>query len=112
MEKNMSSKTKDILEKAANAVDPEATLKNEVEKLTPEDQMTVGTEMMTMGEMKDKTSKVGSCVNAVDEKYGNAKTYDKEKFMEKLVKELESKAGCNFTAIIMKMGMRLNEKKK
>ena len=112
MEKNMSSQTKEILEKGANSADPEATMKDEVGKLTPEDQMKVGTEMMTMGEMKDKTSKVGRCVTAVDEKYGNAKTYDKEKFMQKLVKELESKPGCNFTAIIMKMAQRLTEKRK
>jgi hypothetical protein len=112
MEKNMSSKTKDILEKGANAADPQAVMVAEVAKLSQEEQMTVGTEMMAMGELKDKNSKVGKCVNDVDEKYGKSKTYDKEKFMQKLVKELESKTGCNFTAMIMKMGLRLQEKKK
>jgi hypothetical protein len=110
MDRNMSSQTKDIMQKAANATDPETTMKSELEKLNDEDQAKVKEEMMTFGEMEDKNSKVGKCMADVETKYGSAKTFNEKKFLEKLIKELESKTGCNFTATLMKIGMRVKEK--
>ena len=111
MEKNMSSKTKDIMEKAANATDPEMTMKDEMDKLSDDEKMSVSTEMMSMGQLQDRTSKVGSCMAAVEKKYDKAKTLDQKKFLEKLIKELESKTGCSFTATLMRIGMRMDDKK-
>src|SRR5215831_9558925 len=112
MEKNMSSKTKEIMQKASNAADPEMTMKNEMDKLNEDEKMSVSSEMMTMGELQDRDSKIGRCMAAVEKKYNGAKTLDKKKFLEKLIKELESKTGCSFTATVMRMGMRINEKNK
>jgi hypothetical protein len=111
MGNNMSSKTKIILEKVANAADPENTTKNELEKLRTEDQIKVSTEIITLGNMNDTNSKVGRCLQVIEEKYGEARTITMKKFREKLVKELKSKTGCEFAATLMKIETKLGDPK-
>lgn len=109
MEKSMSAQTKDIMHKAAIATDPEASIEVEVEKLTDEEKMKVGTEMISLGEMQDKNSTVGRCMDNVAKKYDKARTFNEKKFLEKLIKELESKSGCGFTADLMQIGLKAKD---
>ena len=106
MEKGMSAKTKDIMHKAALSGNPETSMKEEIEKLSDEDKTAVGTEMMTLGSMQDKSSEVGTCMDNVAKKYDKAKTFNEKKFMQKLVTELESKQGCRFVADLMQIGLK------
>src|SRR5688572_950302 len=110
MEKNMSTQTKDIMHKAAVSNDPENSMKGDVEALTDEEKMKVGTEMMSLGSMQDKDSEVGRCMEDVAKKYDKAKTFNEKKFMEKLIKELEGKSACRFTADLMRIGLKTQEK--
>lgn len=109
MEKSMSSQTKSLMHKAAISPDPEKSIETEIGKLTEEEKMKVGTEMISLGEMQDKTSTVGRCMDDVAKKYDKARTFNEKKFLEKLVKELESKQGCGFTADLMQIGMKAKE---
>jgi hypothetical protein len=110
MEKDMSTQTKDIMHKAAISNDPENSMKSDVEALSDDDKMKVGTEMMSLGSMQDKDSEVGRCMEDVAKKYDKAKTFNEKKFMEKLIKELDEKPSCRFTADLMRIGLKTQEK--
>jgi hypothetical protein len=109
MEKNMGSKSREVMQKAANAADPTTAIRDEMQKLSEEDQQTVSTEMAAFAEMDDKNSKVGRCIADVEKKYGKEKTFDQKKFLQKIINELESKTGCTVTATLMKIGLKAKE---
>ena len=109
-EKNISKSTKDLFVKAANDDDPQKVLQQELIKLDPEDQVVINQELMSLSELQDEKSEIGNCMKNVEKKYGNAYTRDKNKLGDKIVSELESKKGCDFTASIMKMGLKIDRK--
>jgi hypothetical protein len=109
-EKNMSAVTKYILKKASNATDPKTTLQEEVSNLSTEDQATVELEMSPLSEANDPQSEIGKCMRNVEKKYGNGYTLDQTKTAEKIIKELESRTGCDFTATIMRLGLKIENK--
>jgi outer membrane murein-binding lipoprotein Lpp len=112
MQKNLSSKTKQIMQTAANSADPTRTIKDEVGKLDDEEKKTVGEEFASFGEIDNPDSKIGRCMADVEKKYGSAKTMNETKFLQKLIAELESKQGCDFTAALLKLGLKAKEKEK
>lgn len=107
LEKNLSTKTKEIFMKALSSPDPEKAMASETEKLNEQEKLTVGTELMTIGSLGKEGSKEYKCIADIDKKYQNERTRDLQKFQEKLIKELESKPGCSFTAAIFKAGLKL-----
>lgn len=114
LETEMSVDSKKLFATAAEAADPEKALGEELVKLEEEVQEKVGTELMALGELEDESSELGSCMKKVEKKYGNQFTLDEKKFAGKIIKELESRPGCSFTASLMKLGLKVeeNEKKK
>lgn len=111
VEKSLSSKTKEIMKIAVEAPDPEKVVEKEMEKLSEEERTKIGAEMSAIYSMGNKDSKVGKCVADVDKKYEKARTYNKEKFQDKLLKELESRPGCSFTAMMMKAVLSIKDEK-
>ena len=109
LEKNLSEKTKGIIDRAANSANPEQSMKDDVEKLTEEEKMSVGTEMVSLGDMENKDSDLGKCMEAVKNKYNNARTFNEKKFLEKMVKELDSRGGCSFTADLLQIGLKTKD---
>jgi hypothetical protein len=110
LEKKLSTTTKGIWQKAANAANPKSTMKIEMDKLNAPDKEKVKREILLINESEDKDSEVGRCMEAIGEKYNNARRLDETEFYQKLIKELESKTGCKFTAAAMKLGMGLKQK--
>lgn len=109
MEKEMSKKTLNIFSTAAAASDPEASLKSQIQALPDEDQMSVSAEIMVLSRLDDEKSDVGRCIKSVEKKYDKAYTFNEKKFIKKVIKELEAKSGCSFTAAIMTLGMKIQE---
>lgn len=112
MERDLSESTKNIMAKAAEAADPEKSLQNAVLALNEEDQAAIAEEMEGFSEMEDENSEIGKCIKNVEKKYGNAYTFNQEKFAQKIIKELESKQGCDFTASLLKLGLRMEKNSK
>jgi hypothetical protein len=112
MERDLSTGTKSIIAKAADAEDPEKSLTDAVMNLNEEEQTKIGTEMMSLGDMENESSEVGRCIKSVEKKYDNEYTLNQEKFAQKIVKELESKQGCSFTASLLKLGLKMEKKGK
>jgi hypothetical protein len=109
LEKSLNSKTKAIMQKAANAADPDLAMKEEVDKLSDEDKKSVSNDVTTIGEMQDETAEAGSCMARLHKKYDKDGTFNANKFYKKLIKELESKTGCSFAATLVRIEMRINE---
>ena len=109
IEKNMSNQSKQIMEKAANTADPITTINSEMEKLSVEEQQAIRTEMTPIADMQNKNSLIGKCIADVEKKYGNTKTFDQKKLLQKIVTELESKKNCTVTAALMKIGLKAKE---
>jgi hypothetical protein len=112
LEKDMSAESKKVFTTAAESVDPEKVLEEEITKLDEETQTKVATEFMALGELEDDNSEVGRCIKNVEKKYDNAYTLNQSKFLDKVIKELEQKPGCSFTASLMKLGKKVEEKEK
>ncbi|HEY6504138.1 MAG TPA: hypothetical protein VIZ28_09205 [Chitinophagaceae bacterium] len=110
VEQDISASTVNVITKAANSVDPETALLDEVKNLDPEDQMKFEKEMEVISEVEDQKSELGRCIKDVEKKYGKAYTFNQKKFGEKIIRELESKSGCSLTAAIMKLGLKMDEK--
>jgi hypothetical protein len=112
LDKELSAETRDLIVKASNAADPTAELQKLVMALPDDKKMSIGTEMMKMGELEDKNSPVGQCMKKLEEKYDDVKTMDSDKtVMRKVVKAIEQK-NCPLALAIMKLGMREMEKGK
>ncbi|HEX7847829.1 MAG TPA: hypothetical protein VF476_18645 [Chitinophagaceae bacterium] len=112
LEKEMSDESKKLFTAAGNAADPTKTLEEELLKLDEETQGKVGIELMSLGELEDESSEMGSCIKGVEKKYGKQYTLDEKKFANNIIKELEAKPGCSFTASLMKVGLKVEESKK
>lgn len=112
LESDLSKQTVDLITTASYKSDPQAAMESELGKLADDDKMKVATEMMAIGKVQDETSDVGRCIKSVEKKYDNAYTFNEKKFGEKVIKELESKGSCNFTAAIMRLGLKMQEKEK
>jgi hypothetical protein len=109
MDKNLSEKTKSIIATASNADNPETSLQSAMLALNEEEQTSIGTEMMALGELENPSSEVGGCIKAVEKKYDDTYTLNEKKDAEKIVKELESRSGCGFTASLLKLGLKMDK---
>jgi len=105
MEKNFSSDSKKIFIAAANAADPTASIQNDLMALEPEKQQKVAEELQGVGDIENPNSSVGRCMKDVEKKYDNAYSMNQSKTMKKIIEELD-KQGCDFTASLMKIGMK------
>ena len=112
MEMNLNSKTKQIVEAAANSADPSKTMKDEAKKLDEEEKKTVGEEFASFAEIDNPDSKIGRCLADVDKKYGKPNAMNESKLIRKLITELESKKGCEFTVAVLKLSLKTREKGK
>jgi hypothetical protein len=110
--KNLIQKQKASSHKLQSAPDPTAALQQSVTDLTPEEQERVGAEMVSLGDLEDENSEIGTCIKNVEKKYDNEYTLNKDKYADKIVKELESKPGCNFTASLLKLGLKMEKQNK
>lgn len=109
MERDLSESTKNIVAKASEAADPEKLLQNAVLAMNEEDQVAIASEMESFSEMDDENSEIGKCIKNVEKKYDNAYTFNQDKFAQKVIKELESKQGCGFTASLLKLGLKMEK---
>lgn len=112
MEKDLSESTKNIMAKASEAADPEKSIQNAVLAMNEEDQVAIAEEMEGFSEMEDENSEIGKCIKNVEKKYDNAYTFNQDKFAQKVIKELESKQGCDFTASLLKLGLKMEKNSK
>ena len=110
MEAKLSNDTKKIVGNAANATDPEKSLKDDVIALGEEKGQKIGEEMQSLGDMENESSETGRCIKEVEKKYKNAYTLNEEKTAQKIIKELEGKPGCSFTASLLKLGLKMKGK--
>jgi hypothetical protein len=109
IEQNFSADTKRIVSTAASAADPTKSLQDQVIALADEKKEQVGKEMESLGDMEDENSKIGKCMKDVEKKYKNVVTFNEGKTFNKIIAELEKKKGCDFTAALMKIGMRMKD---
>jgi len=112
MERDLSEVTKSIVAKASLAENPELSIQNAVLALNEEEQVAIAGEMESFSQMDDENSEVGSCIKNVEKKYDKAYTFNQDKFAQKVIKELESKQGCDFTASLLKLGLKMEKKSK
>jgi hypothetical protein len=110
LEAKLSNETKKIVENAANATDPEKSLKDDVMALGEEKGQQIAEEMVSVGEIKNENSETGRCMKDLEKKYKNAYTMNEEKTMQKIIKELEGNPGCSFTASLLKLGLKMKGK--
>ena len=108
IEAKLSSETKTIF---SNAAEKNTRLKDEIDKLSKEDQLKVLSEMTFFDEIGEENSEIGGCIKNVEKKYGYDHTRDKKRLGEKVLQELESRKGCDFTASIWKLGLKLPDEK-
>jgi hypothetical protein len=111
LEAKMSDDTKKIVSNAANAADPEKSLQEDVMALGEEKALQIGQEMQSIGEIEDESSESGRCMKELEKKYKNAYSINESKTLQKIIKELEGRAGCGFTASLLKMGLKIKDKK-
>jgi hypothetical protein len=109
IEQNFSAETKRIVSTAATASDPTKSLQDQIVALEDEKKGQVGKEMESLGDMENENSKIGKCMKDVEKKYKNVVTFNEEKTFNKIIAELEKKKGCDFTAALMKIGMRMKD---
>ena len=109
LEKNLSSDTKKIFTSAANAADPTTTMQKDLMALDPEKQQKVSEELQSLGDIEDANSSIGRCMKDVEKKYDNAYSMNEDKTVRKIVAELEKKSGCEFTASLMKVGLKVKK---
>jgi hypothetical protein len=112
IEKNSSPQTKEIFLKASNASDPKKILQEEISLLDENAQVIVRKDLLIFSEIDKPASSIGKCIGAIKKKYGKANAFNETKFTQKIVEELQSKAGCSFTASVMKMGMTVEDNDK
>lgn len=112
MEKDMSPESKSLFTKAAESPDPEKAIEEGITALDEETQLKVGQEFMAFGDLENENSEVGRCMKNVEKKYDNEYTLNQSKFVSKVIKELEKKPGCDFTASLLKMGLKVQDKEK
>lgn len=110
LDKSMSSETKKIISKASNSADPARSIQYDVMALDEEKQLQIGKEMVGVGDMEDENSEIGRCIKRIEKKYDNAYTMNEEKFLKKLIKELETDPGCGLTASLLKLGLKMQDK--
>ncbi len=110
MERELSESTKNIVAKASLAENPELSIQNAVLALNEEEQVTIAGEMESFSQMDDENSEVGKCIKNVEKKYDKAYTFNQDKFAQKVIKELESRQGCSFTASLLKLGLKMEGK--
>ncbi len=110
LDKSMSSETKKIISNAANSDNPSKSIQKDVMAMDEEKQLQIGKEMVSVGDMEDESSEIGRCIKRIEKKYDNAYTMNEEKFLKKLVKELEGDPGCGLTASLLKLGLKMKDK--
>ncbi len=110
LEKKLSAATKKIVADAAVAADPMKSIQDNMIALGEEEGKKIGEEMESVGEMEDENSETGRCIKNVEKKYKDAYTMNEEKTVQKIIKELEAKPGCSFTASLMKLGLKMKGK--
>jgi hypothetical protein len=109
MEAKLSDDTKKLVNDAANTATPDKSMQEALTGLDPEKAQKVGTELISFGEIGDKNSETGLCLEGVKKKYKGSYTSDEKKFLEKIIKELEVKPDCNLTANLLKMGLKAKD---
>jgi hypothetical protein len=109
IEQNFGADTKRIISTAAGATDPTKSLQDQILALEDEKKAQVGKEMESLSDMEDENSKIGKCMKEVETKYKNVVTFNEEKTFNKIIAELEKKKGCDFTAALMKIGMKMKD---
>jgi hypothetical protein len=109
MESNLSADTKEILKSATTASDPQKAISDALLKLSPEKQMSVGKEMMSFSEVGNSSSTVGKCMQDLEKKYKNVKTYNEGADAKKLVEAMK-KENCSVGVAILSMGLKAQGK--
>ena len=102
--KDMSADTKSLMIKVSSESDPQTAMKNALEVLPDDKKMAVATDLMKLSQLQDATSEVGKCVKKMDEEYKVMKN-EKKDAMERMIKQMEAKKGCETSAAIAKIGL-------
>lgn len=110
IEKNLSADVKRMVADAATSEDPEKSMQDAMLNLNEEKALEISEEMVALGELEDDNSTVGKCIKDVEAKYKNVYSFNQEKTANKIIKELDGKPGCDFTASLMKLGIRMKDK--
>jgi hypothetical protein len=103
MKKGMSPEAIAVFEKVKGSMDPQKTLREEMIKLKPEDARHVAEQMTAIGRPQ---SGIGACMDAIDKKYGNETTTDKNALLKKVMEEMAAKQNCTVGAAIINLGAK------
>ena len=103
LEDSMAPEVKAIFEEVAKSEDPQSKLMEGMKKLSPEMAKELGQQLSSVG---NSSSPVGVCMKELEKKYDKLYTKDKDAVMEKIVKELSSKDGCNVSAALLSIGIK------
>ncbi len=106
LEDSLSAEAKQLLTKASTASDPDTAMSNAMLGMSDEKKVSLGMEMMSFQSVQDPNSPISKCMKEIEKKYKSERTTDKKKFGAKLIRELESKKGCEVTTAIMKLGFK------
>ena len=112
IQSNISDNTMKIFKKASGSANPEKALEEAMEELNEEEQLNVAMELSALDDMDNEQSEIGRCIKNVEKKYNNAYTLNEKKFVGMIIKELETKPGCDFTATLLKLGTKIEENDK
>jgi hypothetical protein len=101
MKKNMSPAAITVFEKVKISAAPQKTLQEEIRKLSPDDAKGVAAQMTAIGK---PSSGIAACMQAIDKKYGNETTADKNALLKKVMTEMATRQNCTVGAAIINIG--------
>ena len=107
LEDEMQSEVKAIFDEVAKSDDPQSKLMEGMKKLSPEMAKELGQQLSSVG---SSSSPVSVCMKELEKKYDKLYTKDKDAVLEKVVKELSSKEGCNVSAALLSIGIKAKKK--
>lgn len=107
IEESMKPEVRAIFEEVAKSDDPQSKLMEGMKTLTPELANELGEQLSSVGR---NTSPIGKCMKELEKKYDKLYTKDKDGVMQKVVKELSSKDGCNVSAALLSIGIKAKKK--
>ena len=105
LQDSLSEEAKSLIISSAGSTDISKAMQDGIGKLDTLKQLTVSLELMKLDQAADNNSSIGRCLKDLEKKYDKDYTLNENTFLDKVIKELDSKKECGLTAALMKIGM-------
>jgi len=106
----LSEDTRKMVINAGNAENPRQFLREYKNSLSEEQDRLVNQEMQSLRVTENSNADILRCLNRVQEKYSDGYIMNEDRTLWKIVKVLEKKPACIFTASMLKMGLKAKSK--